>query len=387
MSGFGLGGFGSGPFGGGIDATLIANGPAPDTLSGAAGWVPTGASWLDGELLAPSIPIISGKLSTVTSSKVPESLNFVVPEVVDGYSWVPDSPTHPLARFGQQIDLGIDITAPVTGEVFHWRLGRFLVHDWAWDDLARTVTVTCTGILSKANEASFTTPEVPRADGTFASEFRRLMVPGVSVFIDPGLLDRPIPQALQYPSNRLDALYAIADAWPARIRTDQWGTVNVLAPLPAIPLPLWNLTDGEGGTLVSAPRADTRSGLYNVVVGTCSASDTTAMTPIVAVAQILSGPLAVTTDGTGYGSVVKSWSSPLAITQAEMQAAVNTMLVEASRPAVVSTVNCAPDPRIRLDDATSVTRAGRTWWGYVVATELPLTIDGGAMRVDVGVTS
>lgn len=387
MSGFGTGGFGDGTVDGGVDSALVANGPAPDVLAGAAGWAPTGASWLDGVLLAASIPIISGRLSAVTTSKVPESLTFVVPEAVDGFSWVPSSPTHPLARFGQQIDLGINITSSVTGDVNQWRLGRFRVHDWAWDDLARTVTVTCVGVLSRALEASFTTPEVPRSDGTFASEFRRLMVPGVSVFIDGGLTDRPIPQALQYPSNRLDALYAIADAWPARIRTDQWGTVRVLAPLPPVPSPVWNLTDGMVGTVVSAPRTDTRTGLYNVVVGTCSATNTAAVAPIVAVAQILSGPLAVTTDGTGYGAVVKNWSSPLAVTQSEMQAAVDTMLVEASRPAVVSTVNCAPDPRIGLDDAISVTRAGETWWGYVVSYELPLTIDGGTMRVDVGVTS
>lgn len=386
MSGFGEGGFGSGPFGGG-DTVLIANGPALDILAGAAGWAPTGASWLDGQLLAASIPIISGRLSAVTTSKVPESVSFVVPEVVDGFSWVPDSPTHPLARFGQQIDLGIDVVSPITGDINHWRLGRFMVHDWAHDDLARTVTVSCIGLLSRAQEARFLIPEVPRSGGTLGSEFRRLMVPGVPVWIDGGLTDRPCPQSFQWQQERIDALFDIADAWPARLRTDRWGTVNLLAPLPAVPDPIWHLTDGEGGTLVSAPRSDTRDGLFNVVVVTSSATDTTAMSPIRAVAQVTTGPLAVTDDGTGYGRVVKYFASPIIVTQGQAQATADTMRTEASRPAVTVTVHCVPDPRIGIDDAIAVTRGADMFWGYVISCELPLTIDGGLMRIDVGITS
>ena len=392
MAGFGEGTFGGGGFGtgvvdSGLVTTLLANGPRADVLAGAAGWAPTGASWLDGTLLAESIPIIGGRLSSVRSSKVPETLTFTVPETVDGFSWVPDSPTHPLARFGQQIDLGIDVLAPVTGEINHWRLGRYRVHNWEHDDLAASVTVTCLGVLSRAQEARFLVPETPRVDGTLGSEFRRLMVPGVSVSVDGGLVDRYCPQSFQWPQERIDALYEIADAWPARICTDQWGTVNLLAPLPAVPVPLFFLTDGEGGTLVSAPRSDTREGLSNVVVCTSSATDSTALSPIRAVAEITSGPLAVTEDGTGYGRVVRYFSSPVIATQPQAQASANTILAESSRSAVVCTVHCAPDPRVALDDPVSVTRAGNTYWGFVVALELPLTIDGGLMRIDVGVTS
>jgi hypothetical protein len=386
--GFGEGGFGKGPFGGGLYAALVLDGPSPDVLAGAAGWVPTAASWLDGALLAGSIPITGGRLSAAVTSKVPETLNFTVPEYVDGVSWVPgDDPRHPLARFGQQIDLSIDVISSVTGEVAHWRLGRFQVHDWQHDDLARTVAVTALGVLARVQDARFMTPEVPRTGGTLGTEFRRLMIPGVSVMIDGGLDDRPCPQSFQWSQERLDALYDICDAWPARMRTDRWGTINVLAPLPAVPDPTVFLTDGEGGTLVSAPRTDTRDGLYNVVVGTSSATDTTAMTPIRAVAQITDGPFAVTDDGAGYGQVVKYWSSPLVTSQGQMQKSVDTMLIEASRPAVTVTVHCAPDPRISLDDAVSVTRAGAVYWGFVIAYDLPLTIDGGSMRIDIGLTS
>lgn len=388
MARFGAGGFGSGVVDSGIVAALEAADPTTEILAGAAGWRPVGASWLDGRLLAESVPIIDGKLSAVASQQVPERVTFTVPEWADGFSWIPgDNPDHPLARFGQEIDLAIDVTAPVTGSVTTSRLGRFRVQDWQYDDAAGTVEVTALGRLQRPAESKFITPEVPRADGTLATEFRRLMVAGVPVWFDPALEDRPCPQSFQWPEDRLDALYEIATAWPARIRVDRWGTVQVLAPLPAVPDPQWFLTDGEAGTVVSAPRSDTRDGSYNVVVGTSSATDSAGMDPVRAVAVQRTGPMAATDDGTGYGRVVRRYSSPLVTNAEQMQAAVDTLLADSIRPSVVQTVRCAPDPRIWLDDAVSVTRGGVTSWGWVVAIELPLTVDGGLMRIDVGVSA
>lgn len=370
----------------------MRQGPSSEVLAGAAGWVPTGASWLDGDLLAPEIPILSGRLSAASRLRVPERVTFTVPEAstVDGrwFSWVPgDDPRHPLARFGQQVDLGIEVVSALTGTITHTRLGRFRVHEWSHDDVARTVSVTGHGLLIRAEEARFRVPQVPRAGGTLASEFRRLMVPGVPVYIDPALVDRACPRSFQWQQDRLAALYEIADAWPARLRTDQWGQAQLLPPLPAVPVPVLHLTDGHGGTVVSAPRTDTREGLDNVVVGTSSATDTTALDPIRAVAEVRTGPTRVTTDGTGYGESVRYWSSPLVTTQGQLQASVNTILADASRPAVVRTVQCAPDPRIELDDALAITRNEIPDWGWVVAYELPLTIRDGAMRIDVAVAS
>lgn len=369
----------------------MREGPSGEVLAGAAGWGPTAASWLDGDLLAGDIPVLAGSLSATTELQVPERLTFTVPEAstVDGrwFSWVPgDNPRHPLARFGQQIDVGVTVRSSLTGEETLTRLGRYRVHEWQHDDLAGTVHVTCFGLLIRAEEARFRVPQVPRAGGSLASEFRRLMVPGLPVSIDPTLVDRPCPRSFQWPQDRLKALYEIADAWPARIRTDQWGQVRVLPPLPDVPDPVLTLTDGQGGTVVSAPRGDTREGLSNVVVGTSSAIDGTAQDPIRAVAEHVTGPAAVTTDGTGYGEVVRYWSSPLATSATHLQASVNTILANAARPAVVRTVQCAPDPRIDLDDAVAIKRGYERDWGWVVAYMLPLTYDGGPMRLDVGVS-
>ncbi len=103
---------------------------------------------------------------------------------------------------------------------------------------------------------------------------RRLIPPGMGVSFDSALVDRTCPTSMSWSEDRLGALQEIARAWPALLRTDEWGQIRFKAPLPAVPTPpVVTLTDGEGGTLISAPRADSRKDAYNVVVATSSASD------------------------------------------------------------------------------------------------------------------
>jgi hypothetical protein len=358
------------------------------TLAGAAGWGPVMASWRDGVLLTPNgIPVTRGKLTASTSLKVPDRLEFTVPEYADGMSWVPgDDTTHPLAEYGQQIIASIRVTSAVRGE---WvtRLGVFQVDSWDHDDLAHDVKVSAFGVLQLAKEWEFTVPEGPRVGGTLGTEFRRLCPAGMSVYIDVALTDRPCPQSFQWPSDRLAALYEIADAWPARMSVDQWGTVNLSPILPDVPTPVLTFADGEGGTLISAPRGSTRQGRPNRVVATGSSADRDALDPVIGVADVESGPMMVREDGTGYHVVTERTSSPLLETSAQAEASARTTLTRLSRPTRVLSVECAPDPRVELDDPVAVVRSGRTDWGYVVSYTLPLTVEDGAMSIDVGVTA
>lgn len=357
-------------------------------LTGVAGWIPVVTSWLDGVPLTPSgIPIARGHMTANASSKVPDRVTLTIPEWADGVSWVPgDDPAHPLAEYGQQLIVSIRILSPVRGG-WTTRLGSFYIGSWDHDDIARTVTVTAFGVLQRAAEWEFTVPEAPRAGGTFVSEFRRLTPPGVPVYISPDLVDRPCPQSLQWQADRLGALCEIVDTWPARMLTDQYGGIQVLPELPDVPTPVLTFTDGEGGTLISAPRESTRTGRPNRVIATGSSTDATALDPVVGVWDVTSGPTQVNETGSGYGVVTHRMSSPLLETSAQAQAAARTTLARLSRPTRVRSIRCAPDPRIELDDALAVVRDDVTEWGYVVSVDLPLTIHDGDMRIDVGVTS
>lgn len=361
----------------------MRNGPSTQMLAGAVQWVPTMSAWLDGALLAESVPVHRGRLSADGSSQVPERLSFSVPRWADRRDWLPgDDATHPLARFGQYVIPTIVITSPITGIQYETVLGRFKVQSWKHDTDNGLIQVEAVGRLQLAADDRLPSPLAPT--GTFASEFRRLLPPGLSAAISPALVDRQCPRSMEWSDDRIGALYEIADAWPARIRTDQWGQIAVLPALADTPTPVVSLTDGEGGTVIGTARADTRDQAYNRIVVRASGTDTSDKPPIQAVVDQTSGPMR--TAGP-YGVVTKYWSSPLITTEGQAREAGVTMLANSLRPSRTVPVTLAPDPRLDLDDAVEIISDGVRDWGYITAYDLPLTIDDGDMRVDVGVSS
>ncbi|MBD3781704.1 MAG: hypothetical protein IE926_01930 [Micrococcales bacterium] len=366
----------------------MREGPSAAVISGAHRWRSRIASWKGTDLLAERVPLTGGELTANATQDVPERLTFTVPEVADGFSWVPDSDEHPLAEFGQFVDVDVDVWSSVTAGAADAPptatspLGRFQIQDWEHDRSTGTVTVECVGLLQKPKDAGFRTPMVPRPSGTFVTELRRLMLPGMPVLVDAALTDRAVPQSMVWGEDRLGALYDLADAWPALLRVDSSGVVRLLPPLPAVPTPVLAWTNGENGTVISAPRSGTRDGIANVVIARSTATDDPGKAPLQQVAQVTSGPLRPEV----YGEVTYVWSSPLATTNAQLLASAQTILGRKSRPALVRKVTCVPDPRVELDDAASVTTEDGTDVGFVVGYRLPLTAKGGAMTVDVGVS-
>ena len=366
----------------------MRDGPSAQVLSGAYRWRPQIASWKGTDLLADQVPVEGGEITADATAEIPEGLTFSVPEWAAGRSWIPNSPQHPLAEYGQYLDVDIQVWSSLTAApadsapTSTSSLGRFRIQNWEHDEISGTVKVSCVGVLQRPKESGFRTPLVPRPGATFSSEIRRLMVPGMPVQIDAGLVDRAVPRSMVWGEDRLKALYELADAWPARLRVDQFGVVRYLLPLPSTPVPVLSWRDGEGGTVVGAPTMGTREGIANVVIARSSATDDPGKTPLAVVVSVQDGPLQPDT----FNEVTFNWSSPLATTEAQLRAAAQTMLERKSRPARVRRVKAAPDPRVELDDPAEVTTEdGGTDVGYVVGYRLPLTHQDGAMTVDVGV--
>lgn len=357
---------------------------APDeVLAGSCGWSPLVQSWLGGLLLADQVPVLRGRVTAQVSQDVPERLSLTVPAqtTVDGslFDWRPGSdPVHPLARYGQELQVSVVVSSTAGPESWETRVGRFLVTDWEDGDDG-TVQVSAEGRLRRVKDALLTTPTQPRSGATLVSEARRLLPAGVSVAFDPALVDRACPAGMAWSDSRLSALQEIADAWPALLRTDEWGQVFFRAPLPDVPVPVLTLSDGERGTVETVARSDTRDGAFNQVVAESSASG---VEDVQAVASQTTGPMAV---GGQYGVVTKRWSSPLITTTNQALRSARTMLANSLLPATSVPVTCAPDPRIDLDDAVEVLRDGQRFWGWVTGYDLPLTVDDGPQRIDVGV--
>lgn len=343
-------------------------GPDDASLASAVSWRPKVSSWLSGVLLAADIPVVSGRVTWDAGQKVPDAVTIRVPRFDGAQDWLPTSSDAPLARFGQQLDVTV-VVADV--EV---RLGRFLIVDWEYDE--STITVKGAGLLQIAVDSRLLEPTAPRDSGTLKSEFARLLPPQMSAQFDGSLVDRACPASMSWDEERIDALWDIARAWPAVLRPDSWGQIRVIPPVES-GTPVLKLTDGEGGTVVSVPRGDTRDGVYNIVKASSSADGVVAS----AVSETSAGPMAVAT----YNPVPKFMSSPLLLTDAQCLAAANAERERSLRKSSVLKVTMAPDPRLELDDTVEVLRDGFRDWGVVVAVDMPLTINDGAMRVDVGV--
>ncbi|WP_125777198.1 hypothetical protein [Antribacter gilvus] len=353
-----------------------------EVLGGSAGWSPRVASWsADGRLLASDVPVSRGSITYAVSSDKICELSLVVPRRVDGVDWSPrGNPDHPLARFGQRLDVSVIVTSKLGG-VWTLRQGRFLVT--GWQESPSAITVTGEGMLRLAKDSATASPVQPTAGETFAALARRLAPAGVSVAFDDALVDRAVPSAAITKSGRLEALAELADAWPALLRSDDWGQALFRAPLPEVPTPVLEFTDGlvtgARGTVVSAPFNDNRDG-YNVVRARSSAPG---LENLYAEARTTSGPMAVDT----YGEVVQEWSTPLATTRAALQTSAESLRARSVRPSRSRTVTHAPDPRIELDDPVSVHVDGAREWGYVTGYKLPLTVEDGDMTTTVAVAA
>lgn len=362
---------------------MVRNGPPDEVLAGTPRYGSRITSWLGGRMLAAQIPIVSGRALGKVQDEIRETVTLSVPRFApaeeggDQIDWRPNAPDSPLGKYGQTLDVTTIVRSVVTAEVWETRIGRYRILDWDDDDDG-LIVVKAESMLAAPRGDKLLVPTSPQ--GTFISEARRIAPAGMGVSFDPALVDRACPSSMSWSRSRLEALQEIADAWPALLRVDAWGQIRFRAPLPAVPTPAIDLHDGSGGTLISAPRSDTRAGAYNRVVVTSSASNAE---DIRSVAQVTSGPMSVNGP---YGVEVREWSSPLIRTKAEAGAAAANMLADSVRPAQATTVHIAPDPRIELDDPMQTRRGGDLVWGYVTAYDLPLTAADGDERVDVGIS-
>lgn len=340
---------------------------------------PLVSSWLGGVWLA-DVPVVSGSVTWSIRREVPGSLDLTVPRVTPGADWLPTHPAHPLAHYGQVLHMSQRITLPVSRRTLVRRLGTFRIT--GWDDEGGTVRVSGVSMFRLIENARLTSASQSRADGTLASELRRLVPAEMGVIVGAGLTDRACPR-MTWGESRIDAVRDIAHAWPARLRETVYGEVTVLPPLDETPTPVVTLTDGVGGTVVSAYSSGSEDGLYNGVIVRGQETDEEGRPLFQAEAWQGSGPLR---DGGPFGRKPRFFSSPLINSQITAMTTARSILANAVRQALTLPVTCASDPRLEVDDAVEViTDEGRQrYWGYISGLTVPLTHEGD-MRVDVEV--
>ena len=340
-------------------------------LASTAEWECRIGSWLGGEYLG-EVPISEGTITWSKNRDVPGTISLKVPEIdEDGTSWNPGGdPTHPLARYGQELTVDITVRDPVSRVEESFEMGRYLITAWDADE---DIAVEGESLFKRIEDDRFLAPMSSRHGALLASEARRLVPGSLPVSIDAGLPARACP-ARSWDESRTDALLEVADAWPARIRETRDGVIAFLPPLPEVPLPELHYTDGLNGTMVKAPIFDAREGIYNIVVVRGQETTEDGLPSFQAVSRQTSGPL----DCNGpYGAVPKFFSSPLITTKAQAVQAADSMRKNSVRSTKVRKVTCAPDPRPWIDTPVALTINQSTLeelteWGFISGFTLDL---------------
>lgn len=340
------------------------------------------SSWLGGSLLADNIPIVDGSLTVDATQKVPERLTFTVPrwDPETGIIWTRANSRSPLACDGQRLRVVYGIRRANT-TVLNVQLGWFQVIDG--EDDGEQVHVEAVGLLNVVEEDRLLSPTKPAASSTLGAEVVRLMSASVAAYVDPALPAVVAPESMAWDEDRLQALYDIAAAWPARIVTDSSGTVRFVQPTNLAPV--YNWVDGAAGTVVRAPRKWTRDGVYNAVVVRSSTTDSASQAPIQEV-MYDGDSWSSTRWGGPYGNKPRFFASPLISDVGQARRTGGSLVLSSRVRAQSRIVECAPDPRVEVYDPASVTYRGETMTGYVSAYTLPLTAAGGAMHVTLAPT-
>ncbi len=363
-----------------------------DALSSAFSWEARVDSWL-GQTWLGRVPVKAGSVTWTTSQQVQGTLSLTVPRIgavsqdEGARDWTPLAPDSPLATMGQVLHVQVTVASLVSTDRWDIPLGRFLITQWEVG--ATDIRITGKSLFQRLEDDRLTSPTVPYSGGTLTSELRRLVGGHMGVIVSDALTNRPCP-SMSWGESRIDAIYEIADAWPARLREGPDGVLYVLPPVPAITeRPEKSLTDGDAGTVIGVTRQGSRAGIFNRIVARGQEQDDAGQPRFQAIIDQTTGPLR--TSGP-YGIVTRFFSSPLITSKQAALNSATTMLATSVRQKTTVPVTHTPNPTLTLDTPVELITANIdgaatiTQWGIVTSTEIPLVYSG-TSRSDVEVVT
>lgn len=340
------------------------------------------SSWYGDQLVADDLPIAGSTASeTVTrTDTVPERITFNVPRISRGVDYTPIGVDHPLAANGQrlkvELGVGVGIRDDGTPNVEYLQRRWFVIYES--EPNGDVIDVDGRGLLWLIQEARMVSPYQP--SGTFKSALRGLVEPALTVVFDAALTDRSVPTGINYDDDRLGAVQALLSAWPAEGHVTEDGYYQIGPAADATDVSL-ALTNGLGGTVITASGKSSREAAYNAVVARGTTSD----------GGVVQGVSYDTTGPKGIGRPFNDlpvpffFDSPLLTTQAQAQAASSSRLATLMRnTAELYDVSMVPHIALQEGDRVTLTNDHFTARpGIVEGLTLPLQAGGGAQALTV----
>lgn len=330
-----------------------------------------------GATTVPDLPITDGSVTVDRGSKVRRTLSLTISDP----RYLPWGALDPLAVYGQKlvVSRGIRYAGNATEMI---PLGTFRINEPAGDTLTGPVTLTGHSSECYIIDDKFMVPTSTRGYTTCVDAIEYLIrqtLPDAVIVNQTAGARNPSCAIATWDANsdRWDAVQQIALSMQAEIYVDALDRF-VIADVPQVlsSSVVWDIAEGEGGTLMSAARSMSRTAVYNAVVA--SGENTSSNTAPVSAVAYDTGPTSPTRWSGPFGHVPKFISSALWTTTAACQAAADYALFDAIAPNIATSVTAIPNPALDAGDCLRIAYSGRKELFIVQALSTPLTAEGSA---------
>ncbi|KDQ65754.1 peptidase [Streptomyces sp. NTK 937] len=334
----------------------------------------TVAAMYNGLATVPDLPVTAGSVTVDRGSKVRRTLSLTVADP----KYLPWGELDPLAVYGQTLVVSRGIRF-AGGTIESVPLGTFRINEPAGDTLLGPVTLTGQSSECYIIDDKFMVPTSTRGYTTCvqAIEYliRQTLPDAVIVNATAGSRNPPVAVATwNADGDRWEAVQQVALSMQAEIYVDALDRF-VIADLPDVlsSAVVWEIAEGEGGTLMSSARTMSRSAVYNAVVAS-GENIAAGGIPVSAVAYD-TNPNSPTRWGGPFGKVPKHISSSLLMSTGACQAAADYALFDATARNVQLAITAIPNPALEAGDCLRISHAGRKELAIAQSFTVPLTAE------------
>lgn len=294
---------------------------------------------------------IGGSVTATRGSAVRRTCTVTVPDT----SLIPIRPVDQLAIYGARLRILRGIRYP-DGTIESVPLGYFRIDRVEGDPDYGPVTISGSSLEAVIADDAFTVPYTTRGGTAAGAAITNLIQASIPAAV---VVNRALDATLgtttwDAQGDRWAAVTACATALGAEVYCDADG-IFVIAELPDIATtpPVWNVDAGADGVLISATRAYSRDGMYNVVVA--SGENTEDSIAPVSATAVDNDPTSPTYYLGPFGRVPKFYSSSTLITGGQCTAAANLLLRSSVKPVATVSIEAAPNPCLEPGDIIRAT--------------------------------
>jgi hypothetical protein len=296
------------------------------------------------------VPILDGDVRLDGGAAIRSTVELSV----DGTGLWPTQSTSLLTPYGPELFLERGVA--YGGGTTEWvSLGYHRINDVDQDDAPDgPIRLVGADRMSMILDAKLTSPRQFPATAQFGAVVEQLVTDAYGAAViewdDDAVAGDTIGRAVIAEEDRYKFLDELVVSLGKIWHFDYRGVLVIRTP-PQPGRPVWTVSRGKGGVLVSVSRSLSRTGVYNGVVATGEALDTA---PPVRGMAVDADPISPTEWGGPFGKVPREYSSPLLKTTLQAQLAAATILRRSLGLPYNVDLTAVPNPALEPDDPVAV---------------------------------